>query len=307
MTRKYPVIALSLIAILLAACSKAGAELPPVTVEKLYAEESAAGMEQPSMDLATNAFGITGQAADVERLVIKNSNMTIVVDDPALSMDHISALADEMGGYVVNANLYQTELESGMKVHQATITIRVPSERLNEALQRIRDETDLPVVSENTTSQDVTGEYTDLQSQLTNLEAAEQQLQEIMDSAVKTEDVLAVYNQLTQVRGQIEVIKGQMKYYAQSAALSAISVELLPNEAVEPLTIGGWQPGGVAKDAIQALIDALKIIMTMGMWIILFIVPVLAIVLLPPILIIWALLRWRARRKAKAAAAPPQA
>jgi hypothetical protein len=307
MSHKHLYVALSLISLFLAACSQANtASLPPAEVEKMYVEESASSVEmQPSRDLATNTW-FTNQPADAEQLVIKNGNLIIVVDDPALSMDHISALADEMGGFVVNANLYQTELESGMKVHQATVTIRVPSERLNEALQRIRAETDLPVVSENISSQDVTDDYTDLQSQLTNLEAAEQQLQEIMDGAVKTEDVLAVYNQLTQVRGQIEVIKGQMKYYEESAALSAISVELLPNEAVEPLTIGGWQPGGVAKDAIQTLIDALKIIMTVAIYVILLVVPVLVIILVPPILIIWALLRWRARRRTKAAT-PPQA
>jgi hypothetical protein len=91
----------------------------------------------------------------------------------------------------------------------------------------------------------VTSEYTDLESRLGNLEAAEEQLTRIMESAVKTEDVLNVYNQLVQTREQIEVIKGQMKYYEQSAAMSAVSVELIPNEAVQPLSIGGWQPVGV--------------------------------------------------------------
>ena len=56
-----------------------------------------------------------------------------------------------------------------------------------------------------------------------------------MEEATKTEDVLSVFNQLTQVREQIEVIKGQMQYYEQSAALSSISVELYANAAVQPV------------------------------------------------------------------------
>ena len=48
-----------------------------------------------------------------------------------------------------------------------------------------------------------------------------------MASATKTEDVMNVFNQLTQVREQIEVIKGQIKYYEESAALSAINVQIM--------------------------------------------------------------------------------
>ena len=55
----------------------------------------------------------------------------------------------------------------------------------------------------------------------------------IMDGAVKTEDVLAVYNELVAVQGQIEVIKGQMQYFEQSARLSAVSIQLIPNIANE--------------------------------------------------------------------------
>ena len=104
------------------------------------------------------------------------------------------------------------------------------------------------ITSENVSGQDVTKEYVDLQSQLTNLEQAETQLQKIMDLATKTEDVMMVYNQLVQVRQQIEMIKGQMKYYEDSARLSAINVTIQAQESVAPLTIGGWQPGGVARE-----------------------------------------------------------
>jgi hypothetical protein len=79
------------------------------------------------------------------------------------------------------------------------MTIRVPAERLDEALVTIKAETDQPIISENHSSQDVTAEYTDLNSRLTNLQAAEKQLQEIMAEAIKTEDVLSVYSQLVSV------------------------------------------------------------------------------------------------------------
>lgn len=233
----------------------------------------------------------------IERMVIKNASLSIAVDDPSASMDRISSLAEEMGGYVVSANVYQTYLSDGQKVPQGTITVRVPAERLQEAMTRIKAETSLPVINENISSQDITSEYTDLDSRVRNLEAAEKQLQEILDRATKTEDVLNVFNQLTQVREQIEVLKGQMKYYEQSAALSAISVELIPNAAVQPVSIGGWQPQGVARDAVQALVNTLKGLATAGIWLVIYLLPTLLIVFGPPILIIFLIIRWLRRRK----------
>ncbi len=295
-----------LLAIALAACSPtlAGQSEPYYTdVEKVIVEEVAVAPGAGYGDTASSVF--SSESADVEHIVIKNANLTLAVDDPPQSMERISLMADEMGGFVVSANMYQTYLDSGAKVPQASITIRVPAERLNEALSRIKDESTQPVISENISSQDVTSEYTDLQSRLRNLEAAEAQLQNIMDAATKTEDVLSVYSELTAVREQIEVIKGQIQYYEQSAALSAISVELLTNEAVQPLTIGGWQPAGVVKDALQALINTLKFIATSLIWVVLYGLPVGVICLGPPAVVVWLVLRWRARRKARPVAAPP--
>ena len=125
-----------------------------------------------------------------------------------------------------------------------SISIRIPSERLNQVLETIKAEATQPVISENINSQDVTADYVDLSSRLTNLEATEAQLQQIMDEAVKTDDVLAVYSRLTDIRSQIEVIKGQMKYYEESARLSMVSVDLVADEATQPVTIGGWQLKG---------------------------------------------------------------
>jgi hypothetical protein len=80
-----------------------------------------------------------------------------------------------------------------------------------------------------------------------------------------------------------------------------VQVELLPNEAAQPLSIGGWQPGGVAKNALQALIRIGQFLVNAAIWIVIVIVPVLVIVILPIYLIVRGLRNWRRRRKAKTA------
>jgi hypothetical protein len=268
-----------LISILLTGCGAAATAAP----EALYGGASSGAA--PAYDsVAVNqskgvspggdgSFNVTS-ATSAERMVIKNATLSLYVDDPNVSADRIGQMAEGMGGFVVSKNIYQSRLQSGLEVPHASITVRVPAEKLDEALSQIKSETKLPLINENVSSQDVTSEYTDLESQLRNLEAAEKQLQQIMDSATKTEDVISVFGKLTEVRGQIEVIKGQMKYYEQSAALSAISVELTASAAQQPLTVAGWQPKGVARDAVQALIYALQGLGSAAIWIILFLLPI---------------------------------
>ena len=269
----------------------------PVPAPEEMAREAEGGVSQSISNPASQS---------VERIVIKNGSMTIVVADPPQSMDVISQMAQEMGGFVVSANLYKEQLSGGIEVPRASITIRVPAERMDEAIRRIREQSDRDPLTENVNSQDVTSDYVDLQSRLKNLEAAEAELTEIMEEAQKTEDVLAVYNQLVSIREQIEVIKGQIKYYDESAALSAISVELIADEAVQPIEIGGWQPQGVLKNALETLIRSMQFLVNALIWIVIYVLPVLAILflifVLPPLLLIRL---WRNRKKRKAAQLQP--
>jgi hypothetical protein len=259
-----------------------------------YAYEPEAEAPMSSRDGYQLAGNSVTQA--VERMVIKNADLSIVVDDPGHSMDAIAAMAEDFGGFVVTSNLYQSTLSSGAKVPHAAITIRVPAERLDEALSFVKSEA-TEVLSENVSGQDVTREYTDLSSRLRNLESAEAQLANIMDEATETEDVLEVYNNLVSVREQIEVIKGQMEYYQQAAALSAVSVDLTADEAIQPLQIGNWQPVGTAKDAVEALINTLQWLGDVAIWVVLCVLPVGIIVGIPLWFVIRKVLQVRKQRK----------
>jgi len=249
---------------------------------------------RPATDLSVK---MAGEPQSIERLVIRNANLILVVEDPAGSAATISRLADEMGGFVVNSNVYQSTFEGGVRATQASITIRVPAERFNEALERIKADA-VEVRSENISGQDVTEEYTDLQARLRNLEAAEEELREIMGSLTKAEDVLRVYEQLRQVREQIEITKGRIQYYEQSARLSAITVDLLPDEIARPLQIGRWKPEGTAKEALEALIRALQVLAQVGIWFVIFVLPILALLSIPFWVLRAIFLRRRRRKQA---------
>ena len=297
----------------LAACSAAPksydyAEAPAAEPAMEMAPSNGAGYNEEltvkrEFETTGDALGSTANTSvgeSIERLVIKNANLSIVVQDPLKTLDDISAMANDMGGFVVSSNVWQTTLNNGAKVPHGSINIRVPAERFDEALSLIKTGAG-EIISENVSGQDVTGDYTDLASQLRNWEAAETQLQEIMDNSRDTEDVLSVYNELARVRENIEVIKGRMKYYEQSAAMSLITVDISGDEEAQPLQIGGWQPAGVAKNAIETMIDVLQWLGDVAIWFVLCVLPIGIIVGIPLYFAGRGVNRVRRRRKAQKA------
>lgn len=290
-------------AILLSACAAA----PSVTEERaIYPEGEAIGApafaEEPAVgfvgdqDAGGGAIANDAVAAQAaERLVIKNASLSIVVDNPEQRMNEIAAMAERLGGFVVSSNLYKTSLYDGTEVPAAYITVRVPADDFVAALEQIRAGA-IDVPNDNQTGQDVTSEYTDLQSRLRNLENAEELLRQIMDEARDTEDVLNAFNQLNYITEQIEVLKGQIKYYEESAALSAISVDIIANESVQPIKVGPWDITGVAKEAIEALVRALQGIAEALVWLALYVLPIVLIIAIPAWLVFRGFRGWYDRR-----------
>ena len=171
-------------------------------------------------------------------------------------MRSVMSMAESMGGYVVNSNQWNSVDSSGKAYAQTSVTIRVPSERLDEAMQKIREmaaDAENGVLSESVNGQDVTSDYVDSQSRLRNLEAAEQQLVKLLESATDLQYTLEIFRELTNIRSEIEVLKGHIKYLEESAALSSIAVEFVAEASLQPIQIGPWKPSGEAKKAVQAL------------------------------------------------------
>ncbi len=67
-----------------------------------------------------------------------------------------------------------------------------------------------------------------MQSRLVNLEATAARVREFLTDAKTVEESLRINATLSDLEGQIEQVKGQMKFYEDRAAFSTISVTLQP-------------------------------------------------------------------------------
>ncbi|MCY3801068.1 MAG: DUF4349 domain-containing protein [Chloroflexi bacterium] len=196
--------------------------------------EQAAG---PMQDLGDTQQQ-TNQFAIQKRIIIYTVDMTLEIVDVATSVDEVGAMAREMGGWIVST--------SRAERHVGFISIRVPAERLDEAVARLRGMA-VDVQAENASSRDVTDEYVDLTSRLGNLEATETALLRLFDRAATVEEALDVQRTLSNVQGEIEVIKGRINFLEQTSAFSLINVTLVLEPQDMEIDAGGDQVAGVGQ------------------------------------------------------------
>ena len=187
-------------------------------METLAAVTSAVSKVQPS-------------PATRDRVIVHTGNMLLVVDDVAGSVDRITGMAREFGGWVVNSDRSSR--------HRGFVAIRVPAESLTGVMDRLEG-TAIDVKARSLTSEDVTDEYVDSQSRLVSLRETERVLLELLGRADDVEDALKVQQEITQLQVQIEELQGRINFLEETAAYSLLMVSLELSTHSMP---GGRWPG----------------------------------------------------------------
>ncbi|MCZ2127612.1 MAG: DUF4349 domain-containing protein [Anaerolineales bacterium] len=301
MKRLTPYVLVFIAALILSACGAASATpspdfygaAAPQSYDESYAEMPMAAPETMP-DSANKGGSGNGNAAQQKRIIIENADIVVVVADVPQRMEAIQNMAKDFGGFVVSANLSQNYSSDGTPLPSANLTVRVPAEKLTDALDFVKKDA-VEIRRENRSGTDVTADYVDLQSRLKTYQAAEKELTKLMENAQNADEVVNIFNQLMYYREQIEVIQGQIKYYDEASSLSAINIQLIAEESVKPVTIGKWEPKGVALTAIQDLLDFWKGFVDFTIRFFIYGLPMLITVGIP-LYLAFIVLRWLSRK-----------
>src|SRR5689334_4983971 len=73
------------------------------------------------------------QAPALPRMIIRTAEVSLIVGDATASVDKLGALAAANGGYVTDSKVWRDG-----EVVRATLTLRVPAQKLDAALAAIR-------------------------------------------------------------------------------------------------------------------------------------------------------------------------
>jgi len=221
-----------------------------------------------------------------ERLVVEESSMSLVVSKVRETSDKIIDYAKEAGGFMVSTSLTKPE-----EVPFATVVVRVPAEKFREVLNYYRSLA-VKVSSENIKGTDVTDEYVDIEARLATLNKTKAKFEEIMEEAVKIQDILQVQREIIRLQDQIDTLKGRQNYLEKTAALAKITIYLSTDEFALPYAPSpAFRPGVIFKLAVRSLVSTLRSLATLLIW-----VGVYALVWVPVAVVVF--LVYRLRKKA---------
>ncbi|GAG72204.1 unnamed protein product, partial [marine sediment metagenome] len=250
-------------------------------MEEEYAEE-----EKIAGDAETQ-YGEIPVAGD--RKVIKTAYIELEVEVGKFedTLFELINLAEQNGGFISNSRSY-SDAEGNLT--SGSVTIRIPSNKYSSIINKIKEMG--TVKSTSSGGQDITQEYTDLESRLRNYQAQEEVLLDLMKQSKKVSDSLEVQRELSNVQEQIEVIKGRMNYLDDMVSFSTIEVYFYEPEPIK--TAADWGFVDALKRGLRGAVSVFNGLM-------MFLIaasPVLVIIAII-LIVIWQVIRARKRRRVK--------
>ena len=212
--------------------------------------------------------------------IIYSSDVTVETTAFDETVAGISGLVESVGGWIesssVSGSNYYQKARGTASTRDASYTLRIPSNRFNEVMDRLSELGNVPyshIYTENVTSQ-----YYDAQARLKAYETQEERLLEMMELAESVEDVITIEDRLTELRYRIESIQSSLNNWDRRVSYSTVHLsvkevrEYTPEEKVNPtygeellqaLKDGIKNAGEVLKDLLMFLIELLPVLVVL--------------------------------------------
>jgi hypothetical protein len=249
------------------------------------------GTVSSSADGAAGTRGAGGAvAAPEETLIVKTGSLVLDVSNLDAALRRAETAVAAAGGYVAGSD------RSDQGAQQvATVTYRIPATAWDSTVAAVRAVA-TKVEKEETNAVEVTGQVIDLGARITNLRATEAALQAIMAKATKIPDVLAVQQQLTDVRGQIEELTAQRQHLQNQAAMGTLTVTFQVPVVAVTSAARAWDPATQVDRASAQLIELAQAAASAGIWLTIVVLPVFLAALAVLVPLAWIGRRLHVRR-----------
>jgi hypothetical protein len=145
-------------------------------------------------------------------LLIYTAALSMAVFQVDASLAAVERIGREEGGYLAARQ-------------DRSVTIRVPRERFDDAIERVEHLGD--VTHRSVKAQDVTDEFVDLEARLKNARAMRDRLNELLARA-SVKEALDIERELARVTEEIERFEGRLKLLRDQIAFSTITVDFAP-------------------------------------------------------------------------------
>ena len=214
---------------LMAGCGASSeyADAPAADAPAADAPAAGAPMESPVMDMESSLSSSTG----VEQAGLPESEKiitTLYLDAQTEDMDailgSINGKITELGGYIEAQEIYNGSAYASYRYRHANLTVRIPADKLTGFVEHVSANAN--IVSENTTTENITLSYVAVESRIAALEMERDRLMELMEKAEDMEDLLLIEARLTEVLSELEEVTAQLRLYDNKVNYSTVHLNI---------------------------------------------------------------------------------
>ncbi len=152
--------------------------------------------------------------------IIKDGNISVKTQDIYLSKKGIDDLLKKLSAY------YEREdLDNNDQKISYDLKIRVPSENFEKLISNIENGKD-EVKSKSIQARDITEEYVDIETRLTNKREYLKRYKELLSKASTVKDILAIEENIRTLQEEIESKEGRLNYLSDQVEFSTLEINL---------------------------------------------------------------------------------
>ncbi len=171
------------------------------------------------------AGGPQAESPDRGRMRVRRAWLSLEVADVGNAVARVTDVAREAGGYV--------ESRSDAGAVRADLTVRVPVDAMNPVMASL--ESVGRVTGRRVASQDVTGEYVDVDARRKTLVALRDRLRALLDKAEDVKDILSIEKELGRVQGEIDAMQARLQALKGQADRAALHLSIRRRRILGPL------------------------------------------------------------------------
>lgn len=214
--------------------SEYAADTVAVAEEMEYAGSMDGGIYENAAAVTEAGEG-AAEAAEVQdqgRKLIKTVDMSVETESFDQLIANVEQKVKELGGYIEQSNIYNGSYTSSYRSRNASITARIPAQKLDSFITDISEQSN--VMRKNESVEDVTLQYVDLESHKKALQAEQESLLTMLENAESIEDIITINEQLTDVRYRLESMESQLRTYDNKIDYSTVYLDVQEVEQYEP-------------------------------------------------------------------------
>lgn len=188
------------------------------------------------------------EASTITRKIIQNADVYIAVTDVRGALNRAIEMAEAAGGMVSDLSISKSDGRVS-----GSVTLRVPAGKFVQFLTQLSTLGDIR--SQQSSSQEVTEEFIDLEARIKNLESQEEALRGLLAGSKNVADALSVEKELARVRSEIDSLNGRLRFLSDQVDLSTIRLTLIEETPLEQ-RISASGLSGIGKRSAQAFARA---------------------------------------------------